>query len=78
MKYIITVTRTETKDFTVEANTPEEARKLVEEKALEHLWGCEQFGTMELSEPVSTEGMESIRAKLSDADFELLQKIINC
>ena len=65
MKYITTVMRTEIKDFTVEANTPEEARDIAEGLAADHLWGWEPHSFMEISEPVNMDTLEEIKVKLT-------------
>jgi hypothetical protein len=77
MKYTVTVTRTEIKDFTVDANTPEEAKYIAEGMAMDHLWGCETYGTMEISEPVNMDTLKEIKGKLTREDLNFLAKIIN-
>lgn len=77
MRYTVTVTRTEIKDFTVNANTPEEAKYIVEGMAMDHLWGCEPYGTTEIGEPVRMDILEEIKGKLTQEEIDILTKIIN-
>lgn len=77
MRYTVTVTRTEIKDFTVDANTPEEAKFLAEGMAMDHLWGCEPYGTTEIGEPVNTDTLKEIKGKLTQEEIDFLTKIIN-
>lgn len=80
MRYTVTVTRTEIKDFTVNANTPEEAKSIAEDMAMDHIWGCELNGTMEIGEPVVMDMdtfMKEIKGKLTQEEIDILTKIIN-
>jgi hypothetical protein len=77
MKYTVTVTRTEIKDFTVKADTPEEAKHIAERLAMDHLWGCEPYGTTEIGEPVRMDASKYIKGKLTQEEIDLLTKIIN-
>lgn len=77
MKYTVTVTRTEIKDFIVDADSPEEAKHIAEGMAMDHLWGCEPYGTTEIGEPVSMDALKEIKGKLTQEEIDLLAKIIN-